>query len=123
MSRTCSECAAPIPVPVGKRLTCSPRCSVVRSDRVLGRFVAVRSDRRRTEREAGKVCACGCGEAFVPRSANTRYKSVECKERGLQLAINRQKAKRAVDKLNRESARLLPAPNPPNPESKGKEGG
>ena len=43
-----------------------------------------------------------CGKVFIPRNSLSRYCKDECRKMGLQLAVERQRARRTQEKEEKE---------------------
>lgn len=92
MLRICTVCKGPI-TDEKRKVTCSQECAMKRQQERLARNTLERKQSRHSEPKKCKWC---CNE-FSPSHYNTKYCSLECKEKGFQQAVKNQMERRKAN--------------------------
>lgn len=96
--RVCGVCSGS--VPPGRRLYCGDGCASKVQQQQLEKL----SERRKANRVLGKTIKCEipeCTNTFVKTSSRHKYCGTTCADKGLQMAIERQRQRREEAKKAR----------------------
>lgn len=116
-TRKCTECPVRFKIS-GRKVACSPECALLRQARQL----AALADRKTAKRVPLEPRPCSiCQTPFKPKHKQHIYCSDPCAQRGLDMAVYRQKirnaeTKRDREQLLREQANDLRRVSPDDPE-------